>query len=136
MKLFTSLATAALVMSGAASAQQTAGSTASTPTTGDVYASTRGSGTSTPDSVEVSGGGEATAANGGTATSDSTARFNNQSARQRSVATARDEDEHARSRTNTTVRRDGQVRSRSMSIYKERGEKPVIDRDTSVSRPR
>jgi hypothetical protein len=35
--------------------------------------------------------------------------------------------------TNTTVRRDGAVRSRSMSIYKERGEKPVIDREVSVS---
>ena len=31
------------------------------------------------------------------------------------------------------VGKDGKVRSRSMSIYKERGEKPVIDRETSVS---
>lgn len=31
------------------------------------------------------------------------------------------------------VRKDGQVRSRSMSIYKEKGEKPVIDRQSSVT---
>lgn len=135
MKPLVSFAAAALVLSGAASAQQHAQSSSSTPTTGDVYASTRGSGTSGPGSVEVSGGADAGAARGGTATTDSSARFNRNSARQRSVATARDDDERARSRTNTHVRRDGQVRSNSMSIYKQRGEKPVIDRERSVSAP-
>ena len=135
MKPFVPLAAVALVLSGAASAQHSAQSSSSTPSTRDVYASTRGSGTSTPDSVEVSGGADAGAARGGIATTDSSARFNHNSARQRSVATARDEDERARSRTNTHVRRDGQVRSNSMSIYKERGEKPVIDRERSVSEP-
>ena len=71
---------------------------------------------------------------GGTATTDSRAKFNENMARQRSVATARDDDERARSMTNTHVRKDGQVRSRSMSIYKERGEKPVIDRQTTTSK--
>jgi hypothetical protein len=122
-------------------AQQTApqptkgGSQSSTPTTGDVSASTYGSGTSTPDSVAVSGGGTANAGNGGTASTDSTARFNENTARQRSVATARDDDERARSRTTTRVQRDGDVRSKSMSIYKQRGEKPVIDRQSTTTPP-
>lgn len=133
MKLLPALAAATLVMSGAGYAQQTAQSSSSTPTTGDVSASTRGGGTSTPDSVNVTGGADAAATNGGAVTTDSRAKFNDNNAHQRSVATARDDDERARSMTNTHVRKDGQVRSRSMSIYKERGEKPVIDRQTSVS---
>lgn len=116
-------------------AQTTAGSASSTPTTGDVSAGTYGSGTSDANSVGVSGGGNATAADGGTAQTDSTARFNKNSAMQRSTATARDDDERARSRTMTHARKDGAVRSNSMSIYKERGEKPVITRDRSTSSP-
>lgn len=64
---------------------------------------------------------------------DSTAKFNPNTAHQRSVATARDEDERARSMTNTHVRKDGDVRPRSISIYKERGEKRVITRDVSAT---
>jgi Spy/CpxP family protein refolding chaperone len=127
------LAATCLATASAASAQTTTGSQSSTPTTGDVSAGTYGSGTTDANSVGVSGGGNATAADGGTATTDSRAKFNENMARQRSVATARDDDERARSMTNTHVRKDGQVRSRSMSIYKERGEKPVIDRQTSTS---
>jgi len=127
------LAATCLATASAASAQTTTGSQSSTPTTGDVSAGTYGSGTTDANSVGVSGGGNASAADGGTATTDSRAKFNENMARQRSVATARDDDERARSMTNTHVRKDGQVRSRSMSIYKERGEKPVIDRQTSTS---
>lgn len=116
-------------------AQTTAGSATSTPTTGDVSAGTYGSGTSDADSVGVSGGGSATAAEGGTAQTDSSARFNKNNAMQRSTASAKDEDERARSRTMTHARKDGAVRSKSMSIYKERGEKPVITRDSSTSSP-
>lgn len=109
------------------------GTSASTPTTGDVSAGTYGSGTSSPTSVGVSGGGTATAADGGIASTDSQARFNDHMARQRSVATARDDDERARSMTMTQARKDGAVRSRSMAIYKQKGEKPVISRERSVS---
>ncbi|WP_022681871.1 hypothetical protein [Sphingobium bisphenolivorans] len=133
-RISTILIAGALVAgAGSASAQTTAGSQSSTPTTGNVSAGTYGSGTTDANSVGVSGGGTATAADGGTATTDSRAKFNENMARQRSVATARNDDERARSMTNTHVRKDGQVRSRSMSIYKEKGEKPVIDRQTSVS---
>ncbi|WP_125445795.1 MULTISPECIES: hypothetical protein [Sphingobium] len=128
------IGTSLLVSATAASSQTTtAGSQSSTPSTGDVSAGTYGSGSTDPNSVGVSGGGNATAADGGTATTDSRAKFNDNMARQRSVATARDEDERARSMTNTHVRKDGQVRSRSMSIYKEKGEKPIIDRQTTTS---
>ena len=129
------LASACLAGAGGVSAQtNSAASQSSTPTTGDVSAGTYGAGATDANSVGVSGGGTATAADGGTATTDSRAKFNENMARQRSVATARDDDERARSMTNTHVRKDGQVRSRSMSIYKERGEKPVIDRQTTTSK--
>lgn len=134
MKLIPIMA-AALLLPSAALAQQTAGSASQTPTTGDVSAGTFGSGTSTEDSVAVSGGATAEARNGGTATSESTARFNERMARQRSTARASDDDERARSSTMTHVRKDGAVRSRSMSIYKQRGEKPVIHREKSTSDP-
>lgn len=134
MRMIPLITAAMLLLPVPVLAQQTADSESRTPTTGDVSAGTFGSGTSTEDSVAVSGGAEAAATNGGTATSESTARFNNNTARQRSTATARDDDERARSSTMTHVRKDGQVRSRSMSIYKERGEKPVINRDVSTSK--
>lgn len=127
--------TAALLASstGALAQSQTAGSSSGTPQERSVRADTYGSGTSTPTSVGVSGGGSATASEGGVASTESRAKFNNNMARQRSTATARDDDERARSRTSTHARKDGTVRSRSMSIYKQRGEKPVIDRQVSTS---
>jgi hypothetical protein len=134
MKMIAMMAAASLALSSGALAQsQTAGSSSGTPADRDVRASTYGSGTSTPDGVSVSGGGHAVAEEGGVASVESSAKFNNNRARQRSTATARDDDERARSRTTTTVRRNGEVRSRSMSIYKERGERAVIDREVSTS---
>lgn len=133
MKKLILLAAAVALSTPAVNAQTRTGkSQSATPTTGDVSASTYGSGTTSPTDVGVTGGGAATAENGGTASTQSTAKFNNNMARQRSTALARDDDERARSRTATQVRKDGAIRSRSMSIYKEQGEKPVIDRQTTV----
>lgn len=130
---------AALALSGAATAQtQTGGSSSQTPDGRGVQAGTYGSGTSGDGGVGVSGGGSAMAADGGTASTDSSARFNteNNTARQRSRAAATDADERARSTTTTRVRRDGEVVSRSRSFYKERGEKPVIDRQRTSTAPK
>jgi hypothetical protein len=103
----------------------------------DVSASTQGSGqySSTPDgsAIGVQGGGQATAVDG-TANTRSDAKLNERRAMQRSVATARDDDERARSRTRTVVR-EGEVRSRTMSRYKERGEKPEREMTYSVTTP-
>ena len=118
----------------AAFAQTSTGTQTSTPRTGDVSAGTYGSGTSTNGGTAVNGGATAEALNGGTATTRSDAQVNERTARQRSVATARDDDERARSRTSTRVTPTGDVRSRSMSIYKQRGEKPVITRDSSKAK--
>ena len=105
------------------------------PTTGDVTVSTTSGGTSGNGAVGVSGTADAAAANGGTATTDANARFNteNNTARQRSTATARDEDERARSRASTNVNPKGDVRSRSMTIYKQKGSRPVITRESTVN---
>lgn len=129
----------ALGLSGAAMAQTTTPSTttsASTPTTGDVSASTSGTATGTPDSVEAGGTSDAQAANGGTASTSGSARFNDNMANQRSVATARDADERARSMTHSHASRNGADVSHSTSIYKQQGEKPVISRDTQVTTPK
>ena len=126
----------ALLVVGVAQAQTNTGSAGtSSPTTGDIRAGTSSSGTSSPGTVGVSGTADASASNGGTATTRGDARFNteNNTARQRSTATARDDDERARSRSSTNVNPRGDVRSRSMTIYKERGSKPVITRESTVN---
>ena len=126
----------ALLVAGAANAQTNPGSAGTaTPTTGGVSAGTTSGGVSGDGAVGVSGTADANAANGGTATTDANARFNtaNNTARQRSTATTRDDDERARSRSMTNVNPQGDVRSNSMSIYKQRGEKPVITRERTIN---
>jgi hypothetical protein len=126
----------ALLVAGAASAQVNTGSAGtSSPTTGDVSAGTTSGGMSGDGAVGVSGTADAAAANGGTVATNGSARFNthNNTARQRSTATARDDDERARSRSMTNVTPKGDVRSNSMTIYKQRGEKPVISRERTVN---
>jgi hypothetical protein len=124
---------ALLTLPATAVLAQTTGGSAGGVQQGDLSASTYGSGTTDGSSLGVTGGGEASAANGGTASTSSDAKLNERRAMQRSVAVARDDDERARSRTRTTVRNGGDVRSRTMSIYKADGEKPVITRDSSVT---
>lgn len=103
-----------------------------------VSASTYGSGTTTttPDggAIGVSGGGEASAADGEAATR-STAKMNERRAMQNSTARARDDDERARSRTHTIVRQGETVRSRTTSIYRKKGEKPVHENTLTVTTP-
>lgn len=99
-----------------------------------VGASTYGSGYTDGSAIGVSGGGAANAGYG-TATTRSDAKLNERRAMQRSVATARDEDERARSRTHTVVRQGEEVRSRTTSWYKARGEKPVHESVVTVARP-
>ena len=126
----------ALMAAGLADAQTNRGSAGtSSPTTGDVSAGTTSSGMSGAGTVGVSGTSDASAANGGTATTSGDARFNtqNNTARQRSLASARDEDERARSRSSTRINPNGDVRSNSMTIYKQRGEKPVVTREKTVN---
>jgi hypothetical protein len=134
MRAFVLIPALALAVSSGAMAQnRTASSGSATPADRDVYASTSGTGSSTPDSVQVGGTADARASDGGTASTNSTARFKNNRGNQRSVANARDDDERARSHTHTIVRPNGEVTSRSFSKYKEQGEKPIIDRDVSRS---
>jgi hypothetical protein len=126
----------ALLIASPGFAQTKSGSAGtSSPTTGDISVGTTTGGTSGNGTVGVDGTADATAANGGTVSTQADARFNteNNTARQRSLATARDEDERARSRASTKVTPNGDVRSRSMTIYKERGSKPVITRERTVN---
>lgn len=121
----------------AALAQTVSGGSSGGVTGDGVSASTYGAGehTKSPDgsATGIQGGGEATAVDG-TASTRSDAKLNERRAMQKSVATAQDEDERARSRTRTTVRED-EVRSRTMSRYKQRGEKPVREMTYSVTTP-
>jgi hypothetical protein len=123
-------------MAAPAAAQTVSGGTSGgTPQTGDVSASTCGQGSTDGSGVAVSGCADAQARNGGTADTSVQAKANERMARQRSVATASDADERARSRTQTMVRQGEVVRSRTQSIYHQRGQKPVIQRSTTTSTP-
>ena len=121
----------------AATAQTTQGGSQGSVQGRDVNVSTYGAGetTTTPDgtSIGIQGGGEATAADGGTASTSADAKLNQRRAMQRSMATAQDEDERARSRTRTVVRTNGDVRSRTMTKYKADGERPVMDKTYTVN---
>ena len=134
MKIGSIIFASAALLAAPALAQQTTGTSAATPDGKDVNASTYGSGTVTPTSQEVTGGGAAGATDG-TATSDSSAKFNDHMAMQRSTAEAQNDDARARSRTMTHTNRNGLVHSNSMSLYKEKGERPVVTHDNSVVTP-
>jgi hypothetical protein len=99
----------------------------------DVSASTCGEGTAGQNSVQVSGCADAEARDGGTVSTQTKAQTNHRRAMQHSTATARDEDERARSRTHTIVREGETVRSRTSSMYKQRGERPVREVVTTGS---
>ncbi len=104
---------------------QITGGTQGTAQGTDVSASTCGQGTTTGTSIEVSGCADATATNGGTVSTSNKARTNNKVGMQHSTAVARDDDERARSMTRTKVRQGETVRSRTMTMYKQQGERPV-----------
>lgn len=121
------LAASALALSLAAApaaAQTVKGGTSGTAQGTDVSARTCGSGTTTPNSITVAGCAEATA-NDGTTSTTNRARVNDHMGMQRSTAVARTDEERARSMTHTRVRQGEVVNSRTMTMYKQRGEKPV-----------
>ena len=101
----------------------------------DVSVGTSGQGTTDGTSIGVSGTADAEARNGGTVNTDVRAQTNDRRAMQRSTAVARDEDERARSRTHTVVRQGEVVRSRTSTMYKERGEPPVRETISSRATP-
>ena len=131
--LASAVAASALLLGSAATAQQISGGSQGGAGSRDVNASTYGAGRTNPDGTQIgiSGGGEANAVNGAAST-QSDAKLNERRAMQRSVATAQDEDERARSRTRTVVRAGEDVRSRTTSMYKQDGSRPV--RETVVTR--
>lgn len=137
-------ALSAMTMAPAAFAQQTQptttvqGGTSGSVTGRNVSAGTYGEGykTTSPDeqSIGVAGGGEATAVDG-TATTRTDAKFNDKRAMQKSSADARTEDERARSRSRTMVTPNNMIRSRTTTMYKQKGEKPIRETTTTVVRP-
>ena len=133
----TAMAATALALSAfalaPAGAQTVSTGTSGTASGQDVTATTCGQGTTDATSVNVSGCAEAEAADGGTVDTSVNAKTNDRRAMQKSTATARDEDERARSRTHTIVRKGETVRSRTMSKYKQRGQRPVITKESSTA---
>lgn len=116
-------------------AQQVTTGTSGTAQGTDVRASTCGQGTTTATSVDVSGCADASAANGGTVNTSNVARANERMGMQRSRASATDDDERARSMTHTRVRAGEVVRSRTMTMYKQHGERPVREVISSTATP-
>ena len=136
MLSYLTAATAAVIIAATPLAAQTVvGGTAGGVQGRDVSASTCGSGQTDGASIGVAGCADAAAVNGGTADTSTRANVNDRRAMQRSVATARDEDERARSMTRTSVRDGEVVRSRTMSMYKEKGERPVREVESIRATP-
>lgn len=129
------IAATLLALTAPAAAQVSGGTSGSTPQDRDVRAGTSGYGSTDGQSITVGGTADAAADDGGTATTSTRANTNDRRAMQRSVATAKDDDERARSRTHTVVRQGEVVRSRTHSMYKQRGERPVIERSSTTSKP-
>lgn len=127
--------TLALIAFAPASGQTTQTGTSGTAQGTDVRATTCGEGSTNQTTVTVSGCAEAEALNGGTVNTSNTAKANERMGMQRSRATATDDDERARSMTHTQVRQGEVVRSRTMTMYKQRGEKPVREVISSTARP-
>ena len=123
-------ATGLLVTLSAPALAQSGGSRGSTPDGRDVRAGTSGYGSTDGNSITVGGTADAGAANGGTANTRTRAKVNDRRGMQMSTAKARDEDERARSRTHTVVRQGDVVRSRTSTMYKQKGERPVRTRDS------
>ena len=123
-KAMAASALALCLIAAPASAQTVKGGTSGTAQGTDVSARTCGSGTTTPNSITVAGCAEATAEDGTTSTRNR-AHVNDHMGMQRSTATARTDEERARSMTHTRVRQGEVVNSRTMTMYKQRGEKPV-----------
>lgn len=118
-----------------AAAQVTTGTSGTAQGT-DVKASTCGQGTTTATSVNVSGCADATATNGGTVNTSNVAKANERRGMQRSRATAVDDDERARAMTHTRVRAGEVVSSRTMTMYKQQGERPVREVTSSTATPK
>ena len=118
-----------------AAAQVTTGTSGTAQGT-DVRARTCGEGTTTGTSIEVSGCAEATANDGGTVNTSNVAKANERMGMQRSRATAVDDDERARAMTHTRVRQGEVVRSRTMTFYKQQGERPVREVVSSTATPK
>lgn len=125
------LAASGLILSLSAPAlAQSGGSRGSTPDGRDVRAGTSGYGSTDGTSMTVGGTADAEARNGGSANTRTRANVNDRRAAQTSVAKARDEDERARSRTRTVVRQGEVVRSRTSTMYKQKGERAVRTNDS------
>lgn len=101
----------------------------------DVSASTCGEGATDGTSIMVAGCADATATNGGTVDTNTRAKTNHRVGIQHSTANSRDDDERARSRTHTIVRQGEVVRSRTSSMYKQKGERPVREVISTHSTP-
>lgn len=135
----TMLAASALAFAAFASpaaAQVVSGGTSGGLQGEDVSAGTCGQGTTDGTSIEVSGCADAEARNGGTVDTRTKAKVNDRRGMQHSTATSRDDDERARSRTHTVVRQGEVVRSRTTSMYKMRGQRPVRETSTIKATPK
>lgn len=124
------LAASGLVLTLGAPAFAQSGGTRGSTQGQDVNAGSSGYGSTDGKSITVGGSADAGASNGGTADTRTRAKVNHRRGMQMSTATARDDDERARSRTHTVVRQGDVVRSRTSTMYKRKGERPVRTTET------
>ena len=91
-------------------------------------------GYATPDGTRVTGTADANAVNG-TVETQIDSKANERRAMVKSTATAETEEERARARSRTMVQPNQTIRSRSTTMYKAEGERPVRETVTSITCP-
>lgn len=123
------LATAALALPADAEQRRRGGGGERQVTTDATTSGSGGNG-----SVTLSGTADADATNGGEVNTNVRGRTTDRRGVITSVARARDEDERSRSRSRTIVTPRGDVRTREMDFYRQRGERPVITRSRTNTR--
>lgn len=125
----------ALALAAPASAQVVQGGSSGSLEGEDVSAGTSGYGSTDGSSITTGGTADAGATNGGTADTQVRSNTNDRRGMTKATAKARDDDERARSRTHTIVRDGEVVRSRTMTMYKQKGERPVRETTTVRATP-
>ena len=132
-------AAAAAALAAPATGQVVSGGTSGSYDGDNISVGSSGYGSTDGNYINVGGTADAEARDGGVVRTRVRGRTGPVIGVNRSFSTARDEDERAFSRTRTIVRNGETVRSRTHTMYHQRGEAPVhefITDDQSSRRPR
>ena len=120
----------AAALAAPATGQVVSGGTSGSYRGNDISVGSSGYGSTDGSYINTGGTADAEAADGGVVRTRVRSRTNPVIGQTRSFSSARDDDERAFSRTHTIVRNGETVRSRTHTMYRERGSPPVHEFST------